>query len=288
MTSKYGDFFEEDIVLEGNEDNLRVGVSTSNYCYRQEDGTGAYCYIRNSYYYADRDCTRKLKKVWLYSSRSCDDSHRIFYLNQNGKPVKGFTKIDGVKYLFDKETGRFSTATGTHKAGGKLYYIKGGFVPVYVNADGSVSAGTVTRNGKTIHLNKYGVCIEDYSIIRKSGKNWYFNNADSAGSAQVRMEVADFKKFKAAEKDAVITWDDNMKISKIVDAETGKGITGICTFYNITIGSTTTQLNYVYSLKNGVPVTGAKTITVGIKKVNLSFDPDTARLAMYSFAEQIR
>ena len=158
---------------------------------------------------------------------------------------------------------------------------KGLTVPVYVNADGSVSARTITVDGKTLHINKYGICLNDFSLIRKSGKNWYYNNATSAGSTEVSVVVTDLKTLKETTKTAVITWDDSMKIGKILDAETGKGITGMCTI------SDSTEVRYIYYFSNGVPATGAKTTKLAGRSLKLTFDAETGLLDMASLYQQL-
>ena len=96
-----------------------------------EDGTGAQAFVENGFYYSDQSCKKKLKKVWLYGSKSCDDNNRAYYLGDNGKPVKGFKNVEGQKYLFDKDTGRLSTASGTYKvrSGSFDLYCLGMFAP---------------------------------------------------------------------------------------------------------------------------------------------------------------
>ena len=172
------------------------------------------------------------------------------------------------------------------KAMDKYYFYyndekKGLTVPVYVNADGSVSARTITVDGKTLHINKYGICLNDFSLIRKSGKNWYYNNATSAGSTEVSVVVTDLKTLKETTKTAVITWDDSMKIGKILDAETGKGITGMCTI------SDSTEVSYIYYFSNGVPATGAKTTKLAGRSLKFTFDAETGLLDMASLYQQL-
>lgn len=172
------------------------------------------------------------------------------------------------------------------KAMDRYYYYynqqtKGLTVPVYVNADGSVSARTITEDGKTLYINKYGICLNDFSLIRKSGKNWYYNNGAYAGSTEVSVTVTDLKTLKDTTKTAVLTWDDNMKLGKILDAGTGKGITGMCTI------SDSAEIGYIYYFSNGVPVTGTKTARIAGHSLNLSFDAETGLLDMAALYQQM-
>ena len=151
-------------------------------------------------------------------------------------------------------------------------------LPVYVNSDGSVSAKTINKDGKTLHINKYGVALENISVFRKQGSSWYFSGAEQAGTAYMRASIADLKTFDTADIDINLTWDDNMKMGKFVNAKTGKPVSGMISIGDIVINGKTVKTDMVISLKNGVINTASKTVSYNGNKVTFKFDKETGLL----------
>ncbi len=161
------------------------------------------------------------------------------------------------------------------------------YIPVHVGADGSVSAKTTNYYGRTLHLNSYGIPLEYMCAFRKSGKNWYVNDVDCAGTASLDLIISNPYTLDTEYRTAKVSWDHNGKMSEIFDASTGKAISGYVTIREINIGKDTRSVNYNMKLKKGYPYTGSVSVSTkalatryGVKnlKIKYTFDPDTGLL----------
>ena len=160
----------------------------------------------------------------------------------------------------------------------KLYYDNSDYkVSVYVNADGSVSARTLEVAGKVLHLNEYGVPAEDLGDFRKEGNSWYYTVADSAGTTYTYGYYLDPER-EDSNVQLKITWDNSMKIGKVVDADTGKPISGIVEMQVVNYEKHNYQSYTYMCFKDGYPASGKKTLTFFEgSKLTLDFDPETGR-----------
>ena len=205
------------------------------------------------------------------------------YVMLNGNPVTDTTKAYPVSN-FDRlpaadkaQMEKYQFYAYTFEKG-KLYFDNSDYkVPVYVNADGSVSARTLEASGKVLHLNKYGVPAEILGDFRKEGNSWYYTGSDSAGTAYITAYYED-PELEDSYVKLKITWDNNMKIGKVVDSDTGRSVTGIVEIRRLNPEKHIyKEYSYMY-FKDGYPASGKKSITFFEgSKLTYDFDPDNAR-----------
>lgn len=157
-------------------------------------------------------------------------------------------------------------------------------VPVYVNEDGSVSEKILTKDGRQLHINKYGICMEDMSPFRREGKNWYYTRATEAGSAVIDGMYTTFERTPSVECKIAFSWDNNMKMGKLVDNSTGKPLSGWVD-YKITDPLTGKIIPVNIALKNGLFATGKFTMKEEGLSYPIYFDADTAIFDYMAYEE---
>ncbi len=209
------------------------------------------------------------KKIYVVSGgRIADDTEKAY-------KVSDFSKLSSAdKKVMEKyQSFACSMATSSTAIDYKNYKL-----PVYVDSDGHVCAKTIVKDGKTLHINKYGVAFEDLGYFRKQGGSWYFLGAEQAGSAYIDGTLADLKTFNSQSINVNLTWDDKMKMGKFVDASTGKAVSGMLSIDSITINGKTVEAEMDIYVKNGVMSTASKTVSYNGNKITLYFDKDTGLL----------
>ncbi|MBE5827323.1 MAG: hypothetical protein E7307_11875 [Butyrivibrio sp.] len=187
----------------GEMDNSAVHV-TSYKC--SEDGSnvsstaGVYANGKDSLlFYSDIKCTQVIKNCWLMNDSG--SAARVYYLDKNGRAVKGVVTINKKKYAFDPSTGKCLNALegntgGPLKISGKYYYVssegevvsKVGFIDdgkkyYYVKStSGQLATGLTTIRGKRYYFDSDGSQITGMIY---TGSKIYITNPDGEGGGEL-------------------------------------------------------------------------------------------------------
>ncbi|EEG73561.1 glycosyl hydrolase family 25 [[Clostridium] hylemonae DSM 15053] len=111
-----------------------------------------------------------------------------YYINGNGEACKGITKIEGVLYYFDENTGALTESAGWIDINGSRYFcneegklynrqfIKFGNIYYYMGADGSLQKGIFQADGKKYYADPAtGQVNLKAGWIEDSGKRYFAN-----------------------------------------------------------------------------------------------------------------
>ena len=171
------------------------------------------------------------------------------YYYENNKKLKGFQKIEGKTYYFDKKG---VMLTGFQEIQNKTYYFdkngrmltglkKIGKRTYYFNKKGIMQTGFQTINKKTYYFNGKGVMQTGWKTIKK--KTYYFN---TTGVMQTGLKKIDSKSYYFNKKGVMQTGFQTINKKKYYFNDKGVMVKGLKKI----------QKKYYYFEKNGVMQTG--------------------------------